>query len=1779
MSFSLLFRTLFFPVVLALFGVHSVQPAFAQDEPQSANDNVGPTIDRVVEEAVSNEQLTDAVRAYLAAAPNANGLEYAAARIYRALANVSADERYDLLVEPVLTERSGAISAPMPTPTATPPVEFARAIRQRPTENVFAVPQVGSMKGLLWFEYELVRAAVDAGRAVDLSRRIESIENAELRQRWTRLLGIADEVQAQSEVDAWVAAIAKDWSQARKMSAVDVLMLWLASERDSRVQRWWLVDWVAKQANDTRPVWASEMMVQSPSRQSTIHSDRLAHWVVDAGPLGSTSECVVRQHGQHVWITGRETAARLWLRYPIKEFSEVSIEPFVGGAFDRTGQVGFAQRRIHATLEKERLEVRDLSGTQTDGLWCPFYEYYGPGNFHRLSVERNDEQSVIDVNRHPMVTQNDDRQFPWFDLSSLESNEALFRNFAAAGDSAISESVDLLAAGESAWTSPSGRSSEHWQFDDNVVHISSGPRTDVGWYRRPLADGEQVAFEVFAGAVESGATDSSTIIAAPVIGRTAFLISPKGVRVRWLTDAALQQAERTDWTTLAENHELLEPLSRRGPATLDIRTDDWNRVAVKRNEGNIELSLNDTLIYIRKYEPTAASHFGIYSTARTDQADEQSASMRIRNVELTGDWPNMLPEELTNDAFARASGAASKTADFGAKSVIKSEILAENYPNIRRQLAALPANEQFERLERWLFPGDRISRDTLIRMIGYVPPTDPSALAMADPAFASLNPNGVSPRVIHPVVDWVQLAIAHDFEDRIEARLAAAKATSPYESLAISMLRAIASAGFGSDEQLTASIEQMGKLLDKDDSSSPSRWSFLAFFSLVDEQDRWSDEISNLASDGFEKWSSTPDDDSTVIATHWMRLIAEHVVGGSSHSAELRRAHIVDRTGESANALVGGSRFNRLLRGNGRAKPLWVVTEDHKLVHRSGTDLDYLMLRTPMPASYAFHASGRAFTSIAMMQEGILFGADKENRYQRSIYSGQKLLIDWTPPGRMRSEVGYVMQKDGPQMQTFVNGAPLASEHVPDRAPPWVGVRAWWKSVAAVDHPMVRSEYEAPAAVDLSAPEQATFWSSYYQMKVGGEGSDWHWGAVRDAISADEDDPIRIESTQRGPGHASLMESLLTYNRPIVAGEQVDYRFYFEPGSYSASPAIGRTVLYVSENGVATHSITDGRYDRTNVDPGNMRQFEPWPSGTKLTAGWHDASVRLVEDRAILSIDNREVYDCLIDSHNDLHFGLFHYCDTSQLRVSGVRLTGDWPALSEYETLLDDPTLLSVERELAELPAKFEVDFSDRFDPGSDDRVRDLKTYFETRGTLSWTADGLRATARSFGDWQTAMIKPQFELHGDFDIRLSFTDLDNDEPQKTAGVRLEIDDDQTPSVGVNVARTRNTQNQQLASGAAKIVNPDGSTRYPGIYLDDISPAGTLRMVRVGNVVTTFFAPRETSLFRALRQQEVSPGPIVIGKLSCQVVASGRGTATVTFTSLSLKAERLRYTPSRDGRPPELMLARNLNTGDETTLAKAAGRLYHVGSPHISRDKKWVVYNRNDENPSNSRLEIVPLDGSQPAIDIGYGAVPRFSPDGTRIAFFAPGEGVGYCNRDGSERTIVSTVGDPADFPTNDTIAYVNNGQIWLHDINTGKTRAALTGPLEDRYSSFSWQINFGPDGKRVVVRGYRRDPRGREFALLDLENPSDITVLFKDASPLRPQAGWLNDGTYLFVGYLPGFPSSGLFIVDPEKPEEYRPFEYQPETIEPLDSHITPDREWIVVTGKQKPVPQEWTGR
>ena len=210
-------------------------------------------------------------------------------------------------------------------------------------------------------------------------------------------------------------------------------------------------------------------------------------------------------------------------------------------------------------------------------------------------------------------------------------------------------------------------------------------------------------------------------------------------------------------------------------------------------------------------------------------------------------------------------------------------------------------------------------------------------------------------------------------------------------------------------------------------------------------------------------------------------------------------------------------------------------------------------------AEYALQVEFDTPGSVAALHEGFLLTPKDNNLFEYAIYNGTKESHPWpAAPAKLRRSIPYRAIKRGNTISTVVKGTPMHAQVVPDDAPPWLGLRAWWRASASANGFDVTSDQPIPDFVRISSPEHMLLWSSYYQTSVGRENGNWRWTESTDPEAQQSD---LIESSIRGPHPGAHYEALLTYARPIFVGERVDYQFYFEPNAFAASPAIGRTVL------------------------------------------------------------------------------------------------------------------------------------------------------------------------------------------------------------------------------------------------------------------------------------------------------------------------------------------------------------------------------------------------------------------------------------------------------------------------------------------------------------------------------------------------------------------------------------------------------------------------------------------
>ena len=226
----------------------------------------------------------------------------------------------------------------------------------------------------------------------------------------------------------------------------------------------------------------------------------------------------------------------------------------------------------------------------------------------------------------------------------------------------------------------------------------------------------------------------------PAFDRLAFLMEPEGVRIHWITD------NEAEWTTLPTDNAITEPFNRRGPRPLPLNANDWNAVRLIRSGTQISLELNGETIYVHPLDKDAIGQFGFYR-------DRAKSSVRVRNVVLTGDWPETVPREFLQDPTTTFEDHLASSNVRAKATLCGEEFLAENVRRIRRHAASLPDNQAYQFLADWVCPS---ASHTAIRLTGEFTPTDPSPLAFhLEPQRYRSKSGG---EFVSPVADLLVLA-------------------------------------------------------------------------------------------------------------------------------------------------------------------------------------------------------------------------------------------------------------------------------------------------------------------------------------------------------------------------------------------------------------------------------------------------------------------------------------------------------------------------------------------------------------------------------------------------------------------------------------------------------------------------------------------------------------------------------------------------------------------------------------------------------------------------------------------------------------------------------------------------------------------------------------------------------------------------------------------------------------------------------------------------------------
>jgi Tol biopolymer transport system component len=197
----------------------------------------------------------------------------------------------------------------------------------------------------------------------------------------------------------------------------------------------------------------------------------------------------------------------------------------------------------------------------------------------------------------------------------------------------------------------------------------------------------------------------------------------------------------------------------------------------------------------------------------------------------------------------------------------------------------------------------------------------------------------------------------------------------------------------------------------------------------------------------------------------------------------------------------------------------------------------------------------------------------------------------------------------------------------------------------------------------------------------------------------------------------------------------------------------------------------------------------------------------------------------------------------------------------------------------------------------------------------------------------------------------------------------------------------------------------------------------------------------------------------------------------------------------------------------------------------NRDGNWEIYSMNGDGSDQKNLT------RSPTAEL----YPRWSWDGKRIVYisnkdnpdydvlnvYQQEEGQGFIyimNADGSDQRRITKGTQPCLSPDGKTLAFVRNGVIWLHDMESGK---------EAQATPRNWRaaVNpaWSPDGKKVLMNA--KIVAGWRIATVEFRSGLNVGPARALGSAAGCNPEWTSDGKRIVYIRDDGDPGSSFYLL------------------------------------------------
>jgi hypothetical protein len=1003
---------------------------------------------------------------------------------------------------------------------------------------------------------------------------------------------------------------------------------------------------------------------QARESGATFHigaSSPLLHWVA-ASPrgIGDSVRPTWLKHENdvlHLPGPGHDT---LQFKYPMTGDFRFSVDCFEGAWGDGDIAYGGIVAETHSPFQ-----VTSIAGHETLRRSPTLRR---PG-FNRLEVRCSQGKVGFYVNQYLAYEEEAGRASPWLMLFSHAPRTAPYRNISITGNPVIPREVPLFAgnrldgwntayfgesqarqrlmaekpADENDYLSYEQRNEAvdpDWRVQDGV--LIGKPSTEAAnfaqswiYYQRPLCDGEKYQYEFF---YTPGVAELH-----PSLGRLAFLLRPSGVELHWIAkrgwdDGVLGMA--------VDNH-LVEADCRRGPAQLPLKGNEWNKVEVTLKENRVHLALNGVEVYDRPMEADGLRLLGMFRDKRH--------AVKVRSAILTGPWPETIAD-LKGDYLAASAPPAD--ADRRLLGKFLDDAFAEQDVEkiVNNARASSDEQQRYAALRQWVFPSPDHSS---LRLYVSIARSAPTATGMASQPHDGL---------LCPAVELLEAAVKLNKLAELQQEVEQLAPETDVEKRAKQAMLIFVEMAAGRNDSALSAMKELREMAKNIPASTPRRHRSPEF------------AVAWLASERAPLKQA---------AAEFSRQLMQQDRAAATNSHDMDWRRVVNTLTGRAEAAAAWSKADPQQSAAGKLAQWNVVTNRDLKIGSQGAssyewdarrgEVDYrpsgvhswLFFQSPLRGKFEVryvHGTGEYEAIVATYGgEG---ATPHENLkgvqlvampLQRKDATAELKIPLWKGDAEFRAAV------DGGKVTTFANGVQIHEETLSPSPSPWLALHSTFiGNTATVNNLRIIGTPEIPEQIDLIETASLSFWrAELYDESVSldGKNDSAAWRRAGEELVGE----LRKDRS------ANPLESLLSYQRPMLEDGTIEYEFYYVPGESEVHPAVGHAAILLQAGGSKLHQLTDGQWECRDLAPDNATALKGAAKSIDLHPnGWNRVKLSLAKDELSITVNDHEVAKRRLEEPpSQRFFGLFRYGDQTKCRVRKLLYCGDWPkslpALADQE--------------------------------------------------------------------------------------------------------------------------------------------------------------------------------------------------------------------------------------------------------------------------------------------------------------------------------------------------------------------------------------------------------------------------------------------------------------------------------------------------------------------------------